>query len=114
MEKPASRGASQLAKEDERFISVFIFTVLTQNVKSLQNFITLDRESGRKPLSSSPMSSSSIFGLGLPSSLSGNSELGRLATDFLVDEPDGRSLKTLAYPFHLVSSVAHRFTPTGS
>jgi hypothetical protein len=45
--------------------------------------------------------------------LSGNFELGRLATDFLADEPDGRSLKTLAYPFHLVSSVAHRFTPTG-
>jgi hypothetical protein len=50
----------------------------------------------------------------ISSSLSGNSELGRLATDFLADETDGRSLKTLAYPFHLVSSVAHRFTPTGS
>jgi hypothetical protein len=34
--------------------------------------------------------------------LSGNSKLGRLATDVLADETDGRSPKTLAYPFYLV------------
>jgi hypothetical protein len=40
MEVSTSGVAGRLAIEDERFISVFIFTVLTQNVKSLQNFIS--------------------------------------------------------------------------